>query len=287
MAIADLRASVIVPTRDRHALLAHALRGVLAQDFPRDLYEVIVVDDGSSVPVRVDGDVRLLRHDVSRGVNAARNTGIRAATGALICLLDDDLAVPAGWLRAFVAAAERHPDAACFGGRIRLQLERALPRLCARHGPAHVGSFQLELGSEERAVDAMVSGGNMAIHSQVFARVGDFPEEQPIYFDEYAWQRKARASGAGATVYVPEAWVWHRRTADDLRWRSIVRRRYRFGVGEAVYRGGYSTRELTRHVVGIAGLLWHSVQHRCWAGAAIAASEVGAVVGTLRVRRRG
>jgi glycosyltransferase involved in cell wall biosynthesis len=72
--------------------------------------EVIVVDDGSSEPVKiVDGDVealRVLRHETPRGVAAARNTGIAAARGTWVAFLDDDDLWAPSKLRRVIDAAE-------------------------------------------------------------------------------------------------------------------------------------------------------------------------------------
>ena len=57
-----------------------------------DNFEVLVVDDASTDPPVVPGDprVRLIVHPENQGVSAARNTGIDAASGDYLCLLDDD-----------------------------------------------------------------------------------------------------------------------------------------------------------------------------------------------------
>jgi glycosyltransferase involved in cell wall biosynthesis len=54
--------------------------------------EVVVVDDGSVVPVELEPDphVRVVRHDPPRGVPGARNAGLAAATGRYVTFLDDD-----------------------------------------------------------------------------------------------------------------------------------------------------------------------------------------------------
>jgi glycosyltransferase involved in cell wall biosynthesis len=85
--------TVVVPTRDRWELLQHrALRSALAQEHVR--VEVVVVDDGSVEPapssLQNDPRVRVVRHDTSRGVAAARNTGIREARAPWTAFLDDD-----------------------------------------------------------------------------------------------------------------------------------------------------------------------------------------------------
>lgn len=86
--------SVVIPTRNRAELLRRALASVLGQTHQR--LEIIVVDDASSdntaavVTGVQDSRIRYLRHETNRGGAAARNTGIRAATGAVIGFLDDD-----------------------------------------------------------------------------------------------------------------------------------------------------------------------------------------------------
>ena len=87
-----MRISVIIPTHNRSLLLPRALDSVLSQSRQAD--EVIVVDDGST-----DDTAAMLRDRYprvrylfqgNRGVSAARNLGIRAATGDWIALLDSD-----------------------------------------------------------------------------------------------------------------------------------------------------------------------------------------------------
>src|SRR4051794_14880310 len=112
--------SVVVPTRGRADYLEVALASLAGQDLAEP-YEVIVVDDGSSdrtPEVVAAAGVRSLRHERRRTLNAARNSGVGAAAADLIALVDDDVDAPAGWLRALVEGATRHPDAEAFGGPI-------------------------------------------------------------------------------------------------------------------------------------------------------------------------
>ena len=86
--------SVVIPTRNRRALLATTLRGVLQQ---RDVeFEVIVVDEASTddtpsfLAALDDRRLRTVRHDMPKGVAAARNRGGIEARGEWIAYLDDD-----------------------------------------------------------------------------------------------------------------------------------------------------------------------------------------------------
>src|SRR5438093_1030866 len=82
--------SVVIPTRNRAALLAGALASVEAIGSDRLQVEKIVVDDGSTDETRLVADrygVRLLASP-DRGASAARNHGMAAATGEFLLFLD-------------------------------------------------------------------------------------------------------------------------------------------------------------------------------------------------------
>ena len=83
--------SIVVPTYFRNEQLRKAIRS--AQNQTYDPIEIVVVDDSGerhAEPACADLDVTYLAHEENRGGNPARNTGIDAASGAYVQLLDDD-----------------------------------------------------------------------------------------------------------------------------------------------------------------------------------------------------
>jgi glycosyltransferase involved in cell wall biosynthesis len=87
-----VRISTVIPTYNRAELLERSVRSVLAQTRPAD--EVLVVDDGSTDAtadvVRALGPtVRYLRQ-ANAGASAARNHGVRVASGEYVAFLDSD-----------------------------------------------------------------------------------------------------------------------------------------------------------------------------------------------------
>jgi glycosyltransferase involved in cell wall biosynthesis len=84
--------SVVIPTYNYGRYVAQAVDSALTQTYPA--VEVIVVDDGSTDDTRqrlagYEGRIRYI-HQQNQGLSAARNTGIRAATGEFVAFLDSD-----------------------------------------------------------------------------------------------------------------------------------------------------------------------------------------------------
>lgn len=89
--------TVVIPTYGRPGYLKDAIESISNQSYSN--IELIVVDDHSPEPVRpqlqgisLDNFTtnQIIRHDENKGANAARRTGINAATGKYIAFLDDD-----------------------------------------------------------------------------------------------------------------------------------------------------------------------------------------------------
>jgi hypothetical protein len=104
--------SVVIPVYNGAKFLAEAVRNVLDQNYPR--LEIIVVDDGSTdhieqVVRRLPVDVRFFRQD-NAGPAAARNRGVRDASGAMIAFLDVDDLWPEGTLLQMVRTLQAVPE---------------------------------------------------------------------------------------------------------------------------------------------------------------------------------
>lgn len=109
--------SIIIPLYNKAAFVSAAIASVQAQTHQH--FEIIVVDDGSKddgvACVKAIHDTRIkLIQQPNGGVSCARNTGIDAASGDIICFLDaDDWYLPA-YLETIVFLATTHPDAGYF-----------------------------------------------------------------------------------------------------------------------------------------------------------------------------
>src|SRR5216117_432610 len=101
------KVSVVIPTRNRCALLAEAIERIESQTVARTVYEVIVIDNDST------DDTRQVLEQKSRtysnlkfgtqekpGAAATRNAGLRLANGDMILFIDDDVQAEPGLVQA-------------------------------------------------------------------------------------------------------------------------------------------------------------------------------------------
>ncbi len=284
--------TVVIPTRDRARLVTEAVQSVVDQDYPDDKYEVVVVDDGSTdETVRAVQQlyasiarppVRLVRQ-APRNQNAARNRGIKESHGPYLAFFDDDEIAPAGWLTTLVTAAQRLSDAACVGGPYRVKFEGRQPRLCPRCWPGEAG---FDLGSVERYVGD-VAGGNMIVQRQVFDSVGVFDESLQGRKDETEWMLRLTACG-GRVGYAPEAWVWHRRTSDQLRLSRRFSKAFAMGQQDSRFLVAAGREpdvwDVWRRLGRAPRLLGHATRRRCSEGLMQVAIAVGFAARTLRAK---
>lgn len=218
--------TVIVPLRDNagglRRLLA-ALRG----------HHVIVVDDGSDVPVAIPAgygsqcNVTVLRHEVSRGPAAARNSGLRAATTEFVAFLDSDVVPRNGWLEVMLGHFS-DPAVALVAPRI-VALDSESNQL-ARY--EHNRS-SLDLGRREAAIRAQsavsyVPSAAMLVRRRVLLGEGGFDETMHVAEDvDVCW----RLEQAGWRLrYEPAAQVAHDHRVSFDQW---FKRKMFYGTGAA------------------------------------------------------
>lgn len=114
--------SIIIPTYARPAQLAECLQALVRIEYPRERFEVIVVDDGSSVPPRpvverFSGSLNLrFLTQTHAGPAAARNSGAAQAQGQFLAFTDDDCVPAQDWLRTLASRVATTPDH-MLGGR--------------------------------------------------------------------------------------------------------------------------------------------------------------------------
>jgi glycosyltransferase involved in cell wall biosynthesis len=196
--------SVVLPTRNRSAMLSKSLRSALDQD--RMVLEVIVIDDGSSDDTaerlaRID-DRRLnvLRNRSPQGVARARNAGIERARGEWIAFLDDDDLWAPRYLRAQLATATHQRLSLCYSGRIEIDERGEV--ISNAYCPKPQG-----LARRLLANNAIGGPTGVVARANLLARIGGFDTRLSALADWDLWIRAASGGRAGTC---PEPLVAYR-----------------------------------------------------------------------------
>jgi glycosyltransferase involved in cell wall biosynthesis len=96
--------SVIVPVFNHEKYIGRCIRSLMAQEYPREDFEIIVIDDGSSdrTPYALElfqEEITLIKNEKNRGLPASLNRGIHASTAPYVVRVDSDDYVNAYFLR--------------------------------------------------------------------------------------------------------------------------------------------------------------------------------------------
>jgi GT2 family glycosyltransferase len=229
------RVSLIVATRDRADLLARCVVGLLYRtDYP-DL-EVLVIDNDSSEAgtlalfemLRKDHRVRVLPAPGAFNFSALNNIGVRAATGKVVVMINNDIdVIDSGWLREMVSHAIR-PDVGAVGAKLiygddRIQ-HAGIVLGVGRHdeGPGIAGHFGHSAEAEDegylgqlvltREVCA-VTGACLALRREVWEAVGGLDETNlPVAYNDVDLCLRIRAKGF-RIIWTPFAEAYHLESA--------------------------------------------------------------------------
>ena len=198
------RISVVVCTYNGESTLRECLEGLRRLQYPN--YEVIVVNDGSTDAtneiVREYG-FRLISTK-NRGLSAARNTGLQAATGEIVAYTDSDCCPDPHWLT-YLAATFLATDYAGVGGPNLAPPGDGHIAECVANapgGPVHV------LLSDQEAEH--IPGCNMAFRKSSLEAIGGFDPQFRAAGDDVdvCWRLQQRGWTLG---FSPAAMVWHHR----------------------------------------------------------------------------
>lgn len=181
------KVSLIITTYNRARLLPRAVNSVLDQTY--EDYELIIVDDCStdSTPEMIqlfeNPRIRLFRHEVNRGLSAARNTGIANARGEYIAFLDDDDECTPNRLADQVSILDSNPKAGLVYGWI----EEINDATGARRIPRNVQNTHRGRAAFEAALTGVSDTASMAypcIRASIIRQVGGYDERVPTNGEE-------------------------------------------------------------------------------------------------------
>ncbi|MDO8538937.1 MAG: glycosyltransferase [Opitutaceae bacterium] len=173
------KVTVAIPTYNRGDFLRQTLAGIVAQQFPRDHFEVLVIDNNSTDHTRaVVGEFQDAQpapryiHEPQQGLDYARNRAIAEARGEILVFGDDDILVQPDWLAqiAVPLMADHERRIGAVGGEVIPVFPDGLPDW-VREWHAPLG-FRRDTGPLEPRHSPM--GANLAFPKWVFSQLGAF-----------------------------------------------------------------------------------------------------------------
>ncbi|MCS6926949.1 MAG: glycosyltransferase [Candidatus Binatia bacterium] len=197
------KVSVVVCAYNAERTMAPCLASLEQLNYPN--YEVIVVNDGSTDRTREIAErydfIRLINQE-NKGLSAARNVGIAAATGEIVAFTDSDCVVDPDWLTYLVTTFLRTGRQAVGGPNFPPPEETLVPSAVAVSpgGPTHV------LLNDE--VAEHIPGCNMAFRKSVLEEINGFDPVFRAAGDDVdlCWRLQNKGYEIG---FSPAAVVWH------------------------------------------------------------------------------
>ena len=228
--------SVIIPTLNEARHIKTCLDSILNQSYPKDKYEVLVVDSDSkdgtidlvNAYCRKHRNVNLIFED-KKGASAARNEGIKMAKGKIIAFIDADTIISEGWIDQIIESFYDISQLGVVGG----------PDFTPADDPYIAQMIGLTENSEGRVSEfkdkeaaMMIKSCNCGCLKEVLDIVGYFDEDVPpmFYFDETPLWLKMIAKGYKA-YFNPKMHVFHRRQRSVKEFLKIA---YRYGASKAM-----------------------------------------------------
>ncbi|MEY2567806.1 MAG: hypothetical protein QOE35_2335 [Actinomycetota bacterium] len=195
------RVSVIVVNLNGREHLGACLDSIAAQDYPEGRTEVVVVDNGST-----DGSLDLLAAEYpwvkvlpqaeNTGFAPAVQTGVEAATGDCVALINNDMRADTAWLTELVDAFAPEDGYTCVAGQILSWDGTKLDfggGAVSFNGMAHQVGFgtPIQLADVEDRQDLLFAcGGSMLVSREVYLQSGGFDPKFFAYFEDvdFGWR---------------------------------------------------------------------------------------------------
>jgi len=251
--------SVIISTRNRKERLRRCLSSLAEQSYPRDRWELIVVEDGEQEPL---DEVMLSFRDrlplrwfrVSHaGCGGAKNAGAGQARGHYLIFTDDDCLFCQDWLSRYEKHFERAGDCLIAGCAVN-------PRKANPYSDAsqELVNYLLERSNAAPHQATLAIGNNFGVPAQGFRELGGF---NPSYFPMGGEDRDFAACWVAAgrsIVYAPDIVVEHDQV---LTLGSLLRQQYYYGRGALIFhrleaRRGRSRAKLPSPAFYFSMFLW-------------------------------
>ena len=273
--------TLVIPARDRAALVGALLESVASMDDRNRPTQVIVVDDAShddTAAIARRHGATVITHPTPKGPAGARNSGLDAVTSPLVAFVDSDCVLRPGWLPPLLAHME-DPSVALVAPRIVAANPSAkvVDRYEAARSPLDMGPLGGYVVPMTRI--AYVPAAALLARVAPLRTLGGFAAELTVGEDvDMVW----RIHEAGWRVrYEPGATVAH---SHRTQLAQMLRRRAQYGTSAAVLTDRHPGQVTPLAVSGWSAMAWVLVALG-GPGGAVAGVGVGVVTSALLPRK--
>ncbi len=183
--------SIVIPAYNEAKYSGRCLKSIFKHGH-KYLYEVIVVDnassDDTSLVAKSFPAVRVIREEI-KGLNRAREVGLKAATGDIVAYLDADTEMPEGWLETVAAEFSENPKLACLSGPYQYYDVRFADKILIFFYWTLI-AFPVYL-----VIGYMAVGGNFAARRSALEGIGGFDTSISFYGDDTNIARRLHKVG--------------------------------------------------------------------------------------------
>ncbi len=232
------RVSIIIPTYNGAATIAHTLRSVLAQDYGP--LELLVVDDASADPVAPlvetalagrDISTQVIRHAANEGLSRTLNDGWRRAAGDLVLIMHQDIElIGTDWLRRAVAILFERDDVQVLTCNYGVPAEAELTFAARAFGFLRRQFHQAPGGSREFVTFTEFKCD--LVRKAVLERLGGFPTNFRLAGEDILVSYRIRQAG-GRILKAFDLPVIQRFAGNAASIRGNLWKEYRFGMALA------------------------------------------------------
>ena len=222
-----MKYSIIVPVFNRPDEVDELLQSLVGQTL-KD-FEVVIVEDGSQKPCKYVCDKYTDRLDVkyfmknNSGPGQSRNYGAERANGEYLIVLDSDVVLPEGYLKAVDDELRREP-ADAFGGPDCAHDSFTETQKAISYSMTSFFTTGGIRGGKKKLDKFYPRSFNMGIRRDVYMRLGGFSKMR--FGEDIDFSIRIFKAGCRCRLF-PEAWVWHKRRTDM---RKFFRQVYNSGI---------------------------------------------------------
>ena len=222
-----MKYSIIVPVFNRPDEVDELLQSLVGQTL-KD-FEVVIVEDGSEKPCKDVCDKYAGKIDLkyfmkkNSGPGQSRNYGAERANGEYLIVLDSDVVLPEGYLKAVDDELRREP-ADAFGGPDCAHNSFTETQKAISYSMTSFFTTGGIRGGKKKLDKFYPRSFNMGIRREVYAHLNGFAKMR--FGEDIDFSYRIVEAGYSTRLF-PEAWVWHKRRTD---FRKFFRQVYNSGI---------------------------------------------------------